>query len=541
MFIWNCEQDNVCKHILKSFQGANEIWIAVAFLKTSGLKLIFDEIKNAVSRDAKIKIIVGTDFFITEPDAIRSLLDLFLGNENTTLSFAVQKRNAAFHPKLYCFMTKEQATLITGSSNLTNGGLIDNTELCSVITTSMDDDAFLSIRSYIEGLHNPDMSRIVTPLILERYATDYRKYQKQVKVSNDALKKLLRDEIQKAPSLDENTLKTFFERYKKENDIDNTVRKRNIAYGKAKLVLDNLAMNTPSTSANFLSEYEKLVDPQGYWWSGSIFRHKNTVAKGYKEFCKMVREIKMATDKEPDELFAICLGYKKKINGLGFNVITEILNTYRPHDCPVLNNSPIVSLDHFGISEFPHANSFKPAHYRRLKQVLEYINHLCGLGSLGMVDNFLNFVYWKLYRKPNQVKDEFISQLKRAGEKHGYKCKTWKKQGRLIDNIVELSGSINCLVYFKVRSEKPYRWGVTKNRIDELMKSGKKWLLILLYESSTSGYLITSQDVYNYTSKSKWSLGADGDYKVGSNIQSQASASFNTSSLFLKMLTEKGA
>jgi len=395
-FIWNCEQETIHKHILRAFDDADEIWIAVAFLKTSGLELIYDAIEKVVLRGGKIRIIAGTDFYLTEPEAVGILSDLFEGHDNATISFAISKNNISFHPKIYCFLNRNRATVITGSSNLTSGGLKNNTEICSIVTLNVLDQPFTSVRNYFEYIQRPEMSRKVTPMILETYATYYRKYQKQVKASNEAFKKTLKKDIQKVPKLDEATLKKYFEIYKKEKDINKTIVKRHIAYGHARRILDDLYNNTPRSSADFLAQYEKLVDPQGYWWSGSIFRHKNKVARNYKEFCKMIREIKLGADKEPEELFAVCVEYKKKIDGLGFNVITEIMNTYRPHDCPILNNSPIKSLSHFGISDFPHVNSFKPAHYRRLKQVLEYIKHASGLGSLGMVDNFLNFVYWKL-------------------------------------------------------------------------------------------------------------------------------------------------
>ena len=71
---------------------------------------------------------------------------------------------------------------------------------------------------------------------------------------------------------------------------------------------------------------------------------------------------------------------------------------------------------------------------------------------------------------------------------------------------------INCLIYFKIRSEEPYRWGVTANRINELGQANKNWVLVLLYESPHNGYLITETEVKSYLSI--WPLGADGDYKV---------------------------
>jgi len=116
----------------------------------------------------------------------------------------------------------------------------------------------------------------------------------------------------------------------------------------------------------------------------------------------------------------------------------------------------------------------------------------------------------------NQIQSEFISLLHQNGEKKDYCCQLWSQGTRQMSrNIIELSGSINCLIYFKVRSEKSYKsynWGVTANRIDELKQSDMKWILVLLYESASTGYLVTAKDVNRYLSI--WPLGSDGDYKV---------------------------
>jgi len=114
----------------------------------------------------------------------------------------------------------------------------------------------------------------------------------------------------------------------------------------------------------------------------------------------------------------------------------------------------------------------------------------------------------------SRIQSEFISLLRQAGENNDFRCQFWYQGTRRMSrNIIELSGSINCLIYFHVRSKKPYRWGVTANRIDELKQSGMKWVLVLLYESPNTGYLITAGDVNRYLSI--WPLGSDGDYKLG--------------------------
>ena len=53
----------------------------------------------------------------------------------------------------------------------------------------------------------------------------------------------------------------------------------------------------------------------------------------------------------------------------------------------------------------------------------------------------------------NQIPAEFISLLSRAGENNTFRCQlcnqSTRRRGR---NVTELSGSINYLVYFKMRS-----------------------------------------------------------------------------------------
>jgi hypothetical protein len=134
-----------------------------------------------------------------------------------------------------------------------------------------------------------------------------------------------------------------------------------------------------------------------------------------------------------------------------------------------------------------------------------------------------------------QIQNEFISLLRQAGENNDFRCQFWYQSTRRMSrNIIELSGSINCLIYFKVRSEEPYRWGVTANRIKELEQAGKKWVLVLLYESPNTGYLITAEDVNRYLSI--WPLGSDGDYKVGPGSYLRFNRPFHSFSEFFNSL-----
>ena len=137
-----------------------------------------------------------------------------------------------------------------------------------------------------------------------------------------------------------------------------------------------------------------------------------------------------------------------------------------------------------------------------------------------------------------EISQEIFSLLSKAGESLGFKWNLWHGgTRRRSSKIIELSGSINCLIYFKIRSSEPYRWGVTANRIDELNKSNKRWFTILFYESPEAGYLISQEEVAKYISI--WALGSDGDYKVGPGSYLQFHRPFNSFSELLDRLIKQ--
>ncbi len=82
-------------------------------------------------------------------------------------------------------------------------------------------------------------------------------------------------------------------------------------------------------------------------------------------------------------------------------------------------------------------------------------------------------------------------------------------------NVWELDGSAQCLVYVKGRAAAPYRWGVTANVLERLKRDKRKWFTVLLYERKDTGYLLSAADVLYYATN-VWPLGADGDYKPAS-------------------------
>jgi hypothetical protein len=140
----------------------------------------------------------------------------------------------------------------------------------------------------------------------------------------------------------------------------------------------------------------------------------------------------------------------------------------------------------------------------------------------------------------DSIQKEFILSLEEIGKEKDFRCQRYESKRRWTKNIIELNGSLNCLLYFKIRSEEPYRWGVTKSRIEELQASGKKWFIVLLFETPKNGYLLTSKDVERYIDEGLWPTGKDkknkNEYKISPGKALQHKHRFHTFDDFINSL-----
>ena len=122
--------------VKQEMQNANNVQIAVAFLKYSGVKVIEKSLSQCLDNGGNIELIAGLDFKTTDPKSIHYFINL--KKEYSSIKFycfgdrKINKINIVFHPKIYLFEKGRETTGIVGSSNLTKGGLISNFEVNTV-------------------------------------------------------------------------------------------------------------------------------------------------------------------------------------------------------------------------------------------------------------------------------------------------------------------------------------------------------------------------------------------------------------------------
>ncbi len=108
-----------------SMSKADRIDMIVSFLMESGVRMILTDLKAALERGAKVRILTGNYLGITQPSALY-LIKRELGDQ-VDLRFYSDKRRS-FHPKSYIFHYENGGEIYIGSSNISRSALTSGIE-----------------------------------------------------------------------------------------------------------------------------------------------------------------------------------------------------------------------------------------------------------------------------------------------------------------------------------------------------------------------------------------------------------------------------
>ena len=111
--------------LIQSLKKADSVDIIVSFLMESGVKMLLQELDNALKRGAKIRILTGNYLGITQPSALY-LLKKKLGSR-VDMRFYNEKERS-FHPKSYIFHYERYSDIYIGSSNISRSALTSGIE-----------------------------------------------------------------------------------------------------------------------------------------------------------------------------------------------------------------------------------------------------------------------------------------------------------------------------------------------------------------------------------------------------------------------------
>lgn len=108
-----------------SMRRAERIDIVVSFLMESGVKMILRDLRKALDRGVRMRILTGNYLGITQPSAL-CLIKKELGNRVDLRFYNDRKRS--FHPKAYIFHYEKSGEIYIGSSNISKSALTSGIE-----------------------------------------------------------------------------------------------------------------------------------------------------------------------------------------------------------------------------------------------------------------------------------------------------------------------------------------------------------------------------------------------------------------------------
>lgn len=165
-------------NLLDAINSAIKIDVTVAFIRSTGLELIYSALEDALNRKkpAMIRILTGDYLNVTEPHALRRLLLLQeLGAEIKVYETTAKE---SFHMKAYLFVEKilngdEVGCAYIGSSNISKMALQDGLEWNLRVDSVENLSRFLEIRNKFDYLYNSERAKILNHQWIDLYQVRY--------------------------------------------------------------------------------------------------------------------------------------------------------------------------------------------------------------------------------------------------------------------------------------------------------------------------------------------------------------------------------
>lgn len=160
--------------LAQAISKADEIDMTVAFIKSSGLRLLLSDFQEALKRSSvespvRLRILTSDYLDVTDPEALRLLM--LLQAEGALIK--VYESNAqSFHMKAYLFAHYRQGqlhgTAFIGSSNISRPALTDGLEWNYRIDYP-GDEGFTEARARFESLFDDPQTKVLTDEWIDQY------------------------------------------------------------------------------------------------------------------------------------------------------------------------------------------------------------------------------------------------------------------------------------------------------------------------------------------------------------------------------------
>jgi HKD family nuclease len=165
--------DPLLPHLRAHLAGARRVDVAVAFVTARGLLLIEEHLRDLVLRGGRLRVLTGDYRDVTEPAALRRLIDLatlMTASAGSAELRVFESQETTFHPKAYIVHLRESHGLaFVGSSNISEAALGSGIEWNYRVLSGREPSAFRLVAQEFEALFRGPHTRLLTPDWVDAY------------------------------------------------------------------------------------------------------------------------------------------------------------------------------------------------------------------------------------------------------------------------------------------------------------------------------------------------------------------------------------
>jgi len=162
--------DPLLPHVTSYLDGAQHVRLAVAFVLQSGIKLLYEHLRDLCERGGRLQLLTGDYQDVTDPDALTRLLDLQEQYPEQVDLRVYISNGRSFHPKTYIFECADRSgCAFVGSSNLTQTALDRGIEWNYGMMSSRDAAGFQEAIAGFDELFHSDPTVALDRSWIEAY------------------------------------------------------------------------------------------------------------------------------------------------------------------------------------------------------------------------------------------------------------------------------------------------------------------------------------------------------------------------------------